>query len=91
MNGSHGQSGTFIYSGRHERMVGARDLGLLDVAPVALALLGLDQPDWMERREGLFPQQIEPPAELMLRDNYTYTARQEAWMRRRLSDLGYLS
>jgi predicted AlkP superfamily phosphohydrolase/phosphomutase len=91
MNGSHRPYGTFIYSGRQQWMEDVRDLSLLDVAPFALALLGLDQPDWMEKRDGLFPQRIGLPEESTLRENCLYSPRQETWMRRRLSDLGYLS
>jgi len=90
MNGSHRPLGTFITTAKPDLSQGVDNLTLLDMAPLALNLLGLTKPDWMEGLINVSDQMMASPDDLARMTTKPYTSQQEALLHRRLADLGYL-
>ena len=91
MNGSHRPLGTFITTEKPDLDQGVENLSLLDMAPLALNLLGIARPDWMDGMEDMFNREPIRPCDSSDMTSKPYTSQQEALLRRRLLDLGYLS
>ncbi|RJP80606.1 MAG: hypothetical protein C4524_03095 [Candidatus Zixiibacteriota bacterium] len=87
MNGSHRPYGTFIlHSGRPHPPL-PDDVSLVDMAPLVLNFLGMEIPAWMRPDGGEISAAapgIAPSAATEL------SRREEAALRRRLTDMGYL-
>jgi hypothetical protein len=68
----------------------AENLSLLDMAPLALHILGIAAPGWMDGSAQPYDQMMAMPDDLARVSEKPYNSQQEALLRRRLANLGYL-
>jgi predicted AlkP superfamily phosphohydrolase/phosphomutase len=94
--GNHGPNGIFLATGPSIRKSGSLDVCLEDVAPTALALMGIRPPDFMDGRAiqeiMIDPHPIDSlkPADVMGDDRvYTFSEKDEKLVMDNLKRLGY--
>ncbi|TKJ41614.1 hypothetical protein CEE37_03345 [candidate division LCP-89 bacterium B3_LCP] len=90
MNGSHRQKGVLLLNAGGADIPLREDISLQDVAPTALALLGLKVPEWMEG-VNLFSETSPASGEIPKSESTKhYSPEQEQDLQDKLRQLGYL-
>ncbi len=88
--GAHRREGILALAPGSVELPGTTDI--VDVAPTALALLGLPVPDYMDGRSLVGGERVETvaTAERRVTEGQVYSEEEEEQIARRLADLGYL-